>query len=347
MTAPGASVSSRRRCAQVRKREKEVNSIVKCLNEMYCAAVPPGKAMQETSAQRSSHHEIFKQLGRLKQPKIRCNTREAIKELLHSPVSYNGDENMTTVRPYERSLVSLPNCGADPIPLHEVLDDDGREVLKGAAFSMLLSEEEWGEIVEKGDFVRPYMDSRLQSDETLYHQFAKDLWEKGMIDFTQQPGDLVTPFFVNKKDGRLRFILDCRGVNRRFKPPPPMALAAGSSWAQVSVPAGSTLYCAQSDIKDYFYSLALPSSLQSLFVCQLCHDLRWRLGASTQLICLKLRAQGGFGLDFGWFRWVGAGRCILLRGPINISVCRPLDWKWTEFWWRVAHHQICPTLKLL
>ena len=265
MTAPGASVSSRRRCAQVRKREKEVNSIVKCLNEMYCAAVPPGKAMQETSAQRSSHHEIFKQLGRLKQPKIRCNTREAIKELLHSPVSYNGDENMTTVRPYERSLVSLPNCGADPIPLHEVLDDDGREVLKGAAFSMLLSEEEWGEIVEKGDFVRPYMDSRLQSDETLYHQFAKDLWEKGMIDFTQQPGDLVTPFFVNKKDGRLRFILDCRGVNRRFKPPPPMALAAGSSWAQVSVPAGSTLYCAQSDIKDYFYSLALPSSLQSLF----------------------------------------------------------------------------------
>lgn len=265
VTAPGASVSSRRRCAQVRKREKEVNSIVKCLNEMYCAAVPPGKAMQETSAQRSSHHEIFKQLGRLKQPKIRCNTREAIKELLHSPVSYNGDENMTTVRPYERSLVSLPNCGADPIPLHEVLDDDGREVLKGAAFSMLLSEEEWGEIVEKGDFVRPYMDSRLQSDETLYHQFAKDLWEKGMIDFTQQPGDLVTPFFVNKKDGRLRFILDCRGVNRRFKPPPPMALAAGSSWAQVSVPAGSTLYCAQSDIKDYFYSLALPSSLQSLF----------------------------------------------------------------------------------
>ena len=264
-TAPGASVSSRRRCAQVRKREKEVNSIVKCLNEMYCAAVPPGKTMQETSAQRSSHHEIFKQLGRLKQPKIRCSTREAIKELLHSPVSYNGDENMTTVRPYERSLVSLPNCGANPIPLHEVLDDEGREVLKGAAFSMLLSEDECGEIVEKGDFVRPYMDSRLQSDEPLYQQFAKDLWEKGMVDFTQQPGDLVTPFFVNKKDGRLRFILDCRGVNKRFKPPPPMALAAGSSWSQVNVPPGSTLYCAQSDIKDYFYSLALPSSLQSLF----------------------------------------------------------------------------------
>lgn len=265
LTTPGVSVSSRRRSAQVRKREKEVNSIVKCLNEMYGAAVPCGKAMQETTAHRSSHHEIFKQLGRLKQPKIRCSTREAIKELLHSPVSYNGDENMTTVRPYERSLVSLPNCGANPIPLHEVLDDEGREVLKGAAFSMLLSEDEWGEIVEKGDFVRPYMDARLQSDETLYHQFAKDLWEKGMIDFTQQPGDLVTPFFVNKKDGRLRFILDCRGVNKRFKPPPPMALAAGSSWAQVSVPTGSALYCAQSDIKDYFYSLALPSSLQSLF----------------------------------------------------------------------------------
>eukprot|EP00913_Durusdinium_trenchii_P006886 g6477.t1 len=33
----------------------------------------------------------------------------------------------------------------------------------------------------------------------------------------------------------------------------------------VAIPEGSTLYLAQSDIKDYFYSLALPSELQSLF----------------------------------------------------------------------------------
>ena len=60
-------------------------------------------------------------------------------------------------------------------------------------------------------------------------------------------------------------LLDCRAVNRRFRQPPPVALAAGYSWARLELPEHSKLYVAQSDIKDYFYSLSLPEDLRSMF----------------------------------------------------------------------------------
>ncbi|CAE7599810.1 kidins220 [Symbiodinium sp. CCMP2592] len=121
----------------------------------------------------------------------------------------------------------------------DLVDDFGRDILK----------------VEEGLGVTPYMDVVLKRDSRKYVQFVHSLYLGGMIAFTDQPKDLMTPFFVAKKSGKLRLVLDCRGVNQRFKDPPSMMLAAGSSWSSVEVPDGQTLFVAQSDITDYFYSL--------------------------------------------------------------------------------------------
>jgi len=86
-----------------------------------------------------------------------------------------------------------------------------------------------------------------------------------MIHFTSRPKDSITPFFVVKKNGRLRLVLDCPAVNQRFRDPPPLKMAAGSTWGNVNLPPGETLYIAQSDIKDYLYSLPLPRHLQPFF----------------------------------------------------------------------------------
>lgn len=260
----GASTSSRRRRAKVRDRVRQVNSMVGCLNEMYLSC-KPNSPEGITRAQQASHHFLFQQVKRQMLPKTSVSEREAVQELLRCDTTYNGVNESTTVLPYDRDLVSLPDCGASPVVLQEVLDDVGREVVARPLDSMMVSEETWGEIIEHGDTFRPYMGKVLQKDAALYRIFIKDLFEKGMIDFTDRPQDLVTPFFVRKKNGKLRFILDCRGVNRRFKPPPPIALAAGSTWSQVVVPEGQQLFVAQSDIRDYFFSLELPSELKPLF----------------------------------------------------------------------------------
>ena len=260
----GLSTSSRRRKAKVRGLVEESNRVIDSLNEMYAAQSNVCET-RVSEAQRASQHAIFQQLARMPRAQKQCSMREAVQELLQCDSSYGQEDFVSTVRPYDRELVSLPDTGDCPIALDQVLDEHGRQVLGDPQCSMLLSDEEWGRVLEEGDLVRPYMDERLQKDQKLYVSFVQDLHAKGMISFTSRPREIAPPFFVKKKNGRLRLILDCRAVNKRFKKPPPLALGAGTSWAQVAIPEGSTLYLAQSDIKDYFYSLALPQELQSLF----------------------------------------------------------------------------------
>ena len=162
----GLSTSSRRRKAPVRGLVEESNKVIDSLNEMYAPqqATPQGDC---TLAQRASQHAIFKQLAHQPRAQQQCSMREAVQELLQCDSSYSQEDFVSTVRPYQRDLISLPETGDDPVSLDQVLDEHG-QVLGDPLRSMLLSDEEWGEVLEKGELVRPYMDVRLQHDQQLY-----------------------------------------------------------------------------------------------------------------------------------------------------------------------------------
>lgn len=262
----GLSVSARRRRAHVRSTVEQTNSVIRSLNEMYA---PSHKGefsffSSPSSAQKACQHEIFKEVSRHKRPPSCMPMREAVQELLQTDLAYSG-EVATTVRSYDKDLLSIPSSGNQAVDLNSVLDEVGRDTIGDPQRCMLLSEDEWGMEIEKNDPITTYMDPALRDDLALYCSFIQDLHSCGMLEFTNQPQGLVTPFCVAKKNGRLRLILDCRDTNRRFKTPPPLALGTGSSWARVNIPQGEDLYIAQSDIKDYFYSLQLPASLRPLF----------------------------------------------------------------------------------
>ncbi|CAE8640645.1 unnamed protein product [Polarella glacialis] len=140
--------------------------------------------------------------------------------------SYGYSEVSTTVRPFDPVLVSIPSVGTRAPSIMSVLDPVGVDVVADYEHSMLLSSNEYGSVLEEG---------------------------------------LVTPFFVTEKGGKLRLIFDCRTVNLRFKKAPKIAMGSGSSWASLEVAEGEQLWIAQSDIKDYFYSLALPAALAQFF----------------------------------------------------------------------------------
>ena len=74
-----------------------------------------------------------------------------------------------------------------------------------------------------------------------------------MLKFGGDRRSTVTPFFVAKKNGKLRLVLDCRASNQFFRPPPDIAMSAGYSFAQLELEPEDTMYVAQSDIQDYFY----------------------------------------------------------------------------------------------
>ena len=75
----------------------------------------------------------------------------------------------------------------------------------------------------------------------------------------------VTPFFVYKKTGNLRLILDCRPANRVFREAPYVRLGTAGEWANLRLPEDENLFVASGDIKDYFYACGIPECLGEYF----------------------------------------------------------------------------------
>lgn len=66
-------------------------------------------------------------------------------------------------------------------------------------------------------------------------------------------------FFVVKKSGDLRLVIDCRAVNQLFRLPPRTRLVGGAQVGEVWLPKGEKLYLAGGDVQDAFYALGLGS----------------------------------------------------------------------------------------
>jgi hypothetical protein len=270
---PGVSVETPRsgvlsktvyqRVCRRHRRQLAADATVAALNDL-AAGGPANSVEPPTAAQKDALSTVLKRAAvAARLPP--CTVEEAVNELLSHSHSYTGEEASSTVVAYDKALVSIPAVGATPPQVAEVLDPKGREFFVSFHEHLLRSSEDWGNLCERSDPVRPYMDTRLRSNVALYESFVADLWDRNMIKFTTQPADIVTPFFVKKKDGRQRLVWDCRVPNRRFRDPPPLATATGATWATLQYPDSSSLFVAQSDLKDYFYHLAIPGDLSEFF----------------------------------------------------------------------------------
>lgn len=181
----------------------------------------------------------------------------------------------------------------------------------------MISDDEWGHKVEKGLTVSPYMDVVLKNNPQEYMAFVHRLFEGGMVNFTANPQDLVCPFFVVKKNQRLRLVLDCRSVNQRFADPPSLLMAAGATWANVELDGASQpMFVAQSDIKDYFYSLGLPEELQGYF----------------SLPAIPVEAMRHWGVSSS--HWNGLDREGLVAPCFRVV---PMGWSWAMYWAQRVH----------
>ena len=261
------SVNSKRNRVRREDNLAKANEVIVAVNEMAGFDRLPGPG-PSTQAQRDSQQKILRSMARLPRPDSVLPRREAIHELLHlCPSSEYMPEEGTrsTVRPYEKSLVSLPELGADFLDASQLIDDQGREVLEQFEHSMLAPDFVTGKLFETGNRAKTYLDEVFRQKPEVYADFITDLAERNMVEFRTSATCVITPFFVNKKNGRLRLVLDCRSANELFCAPPDIALAAGYTFGQLEVEAGQTLFTAQSDVKDYFYSIGLPEGLRKFF----------------------------------------------------------------------------------
>ena len=145
-----------------------------------------------------------------------CTPREAFQELLRVDLSSYSGEEAHRVREYDAARLAIPAPGSSPPLLADVIDEKGRLALDNFDNVMLRSPQEFGALVESEPAPRMFMDKVLQRDFATYEGFVRDLFLAGVLGFESDPLDFITPFFVEKKNGKLRVVWDCRVVNRRF-----------------------------------------------------------------------------------------------------------------------------------
>eukprot|EP00435_Cladocopium_sp_Y103_P026023 s1915_g6.t1 len=242
------------------------NQAISAINSL--AGCSEAKSGAPTGAQQCAMQGILQTMVERPRTNSTIAMREAVSELLHyRPSSAYGEleeTGTTTVRPFQKSLISLPEPGAVTHDALDLVDEVGREILMAFHDTMLRDVENDPARKLPGD-ITPYMDVKLKASSTLYGEFIRDLWDRGMLDFLHQAKSVVTPFFVAKKSGRLRMVLDCRVSNAYFQDPPDIALPAGHSFSQLEIPDGHDLFIAQIDIRDYFYSIGMPVGLRPYF----------------------------------------------------------------------------------
>jgi hypothetical protein len=203
-------------------RRRRANLLIDCLNEMQGSAT---SCSAPIAVQQRAHAAILKQVARAVPLAPHSFGRASAETLMCCRLSYLSEEQADSpVVPYDSARLSIPFVGHSAACAADVLDPAGRVVLEGFNKHMLLAPDAWSRVVHEGESIIPYMDPVLKHSPVQHALFVKKLWDAGMIDFTDSPLDVVTPFCVSKKYGRQRLVLDCRCVNRRFKPSPPMEI---------------------------------------------------------------------------------------------------------------------------
>ena len=80
-----------------------------------------------------------------------------------------------------------------------------------------------------------------------------------------QVASLSWVYFVTKKRGKIRIILDTRDVNGFFKSPPSTHLPSAAAFAALETDGSQELSFGVGDIADCFYHLGVPPGLEEWF----------------------------------------------------------------------------------
>eukprot|EP00959_Pyramimonas_sp_CCMP1952_P210102 4396034-Pyramimonas_sp.AAC.1 len=122
----------------------------------------------------------------------------------------------------------------------------------------------------RAEEVRPgatkvYWDKTLQSNTDEYLRFVQDLLDRGMVELRTRREFEVGVFFVRKKSGRLRLIVDARAVNQALKRPPTIHMASTAALVNMEVEGGAQLEFSIQDIADCFYQFRVPDYMVPWF----------------------------------------------------------------------------------
>ena len=163
---------------------------------------------QRSGAQQSALSHIFKCAKDYLASGFVQTPRESDREILGSRIGYNGQAS--SVQEYDPSLLSLPSGRLRPVPLNKVLKPDLKNYI---ALDHILADSDVLEarrddLEHRCKHITRYTDKVLQSSKSAYLSFLHRLQQAGILGFSRVAKGHISPFFVSKKNGKQRLVLD-------------------------------------------------------------------------------------------------------------------------------------------
>ena len=165
--------------------------------------------------------------------------------------------------PYEQGNISLPaECPAcDGLGL---IPAEHRDKFFGSESSLLNNSDEISTALLDAGVKKPYVDDAFRSPK-IYGGFLSELFDKGIVSFRTESKSFLGIFFVRKKNGKLRMILDTRIANCFFKSPPHTDLPTASAMSNIETRPGEFVYFSGGDIDNAFYRITAPDVAKPYF----------------------------------------------------------------------------------
>ncbi|CAK0880469.1 unnamed protein product [Prorocentrum cordatum] len=246
-----------------------VNEIVVTLNDMYLGGSGhddlPRRAAGEPllAVHAEVHRELEDAVRRFGEPPMDLDGPGALAELRVSQ-AYHGEAVAIAPVGFDNvDRISLPAATTSPQTLEHLAGDVGRVIAKRLQDLLLPREQGLDRIRTEGPR-RLYVDPNLRNPK-LYQRVLRRLVDSNLVSFQLDCECSVGLFFVHKKNGDLRMILDGRYSSLRFGEADKVELASGGAFSQIAVDGDDPIAVAGVDIADAFYNILLPPWLQKYF----------------------------------------------------------------------------------
>ena len=161
--------------------------------------------------------------------------------------------------------MSLPSDCKDAADLLSLLPRPDRDTLANFERTALRSDSEVQTLDAQLGVITPYSDPLLKGNWRAYAAFLRTLDKAGMVRWSLTRRERCTPFFVKKKSGDLRLIIDARRFNRRCTSPPKTSLGSAITLTDIELGVDEQLFFAAADIQDCFHHFRMPRALQEYF----------------------------------------------------------------------------------
>ena len=231
-----------RRCA----RDCLFSDVVGSLNDLWCGAGDGSVFDHErpSLAQDQVLSRVGAAVDRFGEPPPDMTGPGALEALrVCGPGGYESDAQGTRAA-YDSSPLSLPKEGTSPTPLETLWGDGGREFVVGFCDTQVSPSSRASAQLEHLGLERCYTDPVVQKPRH-WTKFLRRLHACGVVEYSlEAPCETAGVFFVKKKNGDLRMVIDCRRSNCYIEPPYGVSLCSGTALSQIELGPDDTLYCA-------------------------------------------------------------------------------------------------------